>query len=90
MRNGERRRSCRCAHADLGRVRQILAHVFFRRELPDGITAKERTLLVGKLVYHVPHGNGFGCASYCLTGRGEEILMELDTRRTTQRKEAMV
>lgn len=90
MRNGERRRSCRCTHADLGRVRHILHHVFFCRQLPEGITMREKALVVGKLVCHLPHGNGFGCPSYCLTGRGEEILMELDTRRTTQRKEAMV
>jgi len=82
MRNGERRSGCRCAHADLGRVRQILAHVFFRRELPDGITAKERTLLV----YHVAHGNGFGCPTYCLSERGRQILIELDVPRKNKKE----
>lgn len=89
MRNGERRSGCRCAHADLSRVRQILAHVFFRRELPDGITGKERTLLVGKLVYYVPHGNGFGCPTYCLSERGRQILISLDVPRKNK-KEVMV
>jgi hypothetical protein len=88
MRNGERRSGYRCGHANLGRIRGILIHVFFRRQLPDGITTRERTLLIGKLIYYVPHGNGFGCPTYCLSDRGREILMELG--RETKRKEVMV
>ena len=88
MRNGDRRCSCR-RHADLGRIRDILGHVFFARQLPDHVTIRERQILLRGLVMHVPHGNGFGCSTYCLTGRGEEILMELDNRRTTRRKEAV-
>lgn len=88
MRNGERR--CRCRrHADLARVRDILSHVLFCRDLPNYVTVQERRLMLRSLVLHLPHGNGFGCPSYCLTGRGREILMELDTHRTTQRKEAL-
>lgn len=64
-----------------------MIHVFFRRQLPNGITPRERTLLIGKLVYYVPHGNGFGCPTYCLSDRGREILMELG--KETKRKEVM-
>ncbi len=88
MRNGDRR--CRCRrHADLARVRDILSHVLVSRELPDYLTIRERSLVLRSLVLHLPHGNGFGCPTYCLTGRGHEVLMELDTHRTTQRKEAL-
>ena len=87
MRNGDRR--CRCRrHADLARVRDILSHVLFCRDLPEYVTIRERKVL-RSLVLHLPNGNGFACPTYCLTGRGHEVLMELDTHRTTQRKEAL-
>jgi hypothetical protein len=73
----------------LARVRDILSHVLVCRELPDYLTMRERSLVLRTLVLHLPHGNGFGCPTYCLTGRGYEVLMELDTHRTTQRKEAL-
>jgi hypothetical protein len=53
------------------------------------MTIRERSLVLRSLVMHVPHGNGFGCPTYCLTWRGQEVLLELDTNRTTKRKEAV-
>jgi hypothetical protein len=88
VRNGDRRCSCR-RHADLGRIREILSHVLVCRELPEFMTIRERSLVLRSLVMHVPHGNGFGCPTYCLTWRGQEVLLELDTNRTTKRKEAV-
>jgi hypothetical protein len=38
-------------------------------------------MIVGKLVYRVPHGNGFGCPTYCLSGRGQEVLIGLYEKR---------
>lgn len=90
MRNGERHQSCRCHHAQIGRVIEILNHVFYCRKLPDGITVREKTLIVGKLVWQIPHGNGFGCQSYCLSERGRQILVELGSSEKPKLKEVMV
>jgi hypothetical protein len=82
MRNGNgRRASDKCNHANLGRVREILNHVFLCREIPKFVSRQEKSLILGKLVYRFPHGNGFNCPTYCLTGRGEELLIDLYEKR---------
>jgi hypothetical protein len=62
-------------------MREILNHVFFHRELPSFVSRQEKTLIVGKLVSRFQHGNGFNCPTYCLTGRGEELLIDLHEKR---------
>jgi hypothetical protein len=62
-------------------MREILNHVFVCRKLPESVSKAEKTMIVGKLVYRVPHGNGFGCPTYCLSGRGQEVLIGLYEKR---------
>jgi hypothetical protein len=84
MRNGNGRRAsdkCSCRHADLGRMREILNHVFLCREIPKFVSRQEKNLILGKLVYRFQHGNGFNCPTYCLTGRGKELLIGLYEKR---------
>jgi hypothetical protein len=62
-------------------MREILHHVLIRREIPNFASRTEKTLILGKLVHRMPHGNGFNSPTYCLTGRGEEVLINLYEKR---------
>jgi hypothetical protein len=79
MRSGNCRCGCRL-HADPRRIRTILNHVFIRRQLPSFVSITDKELIVGKLVRKDNQGNGRTGSTYCLTGRGEEVLISLYER----------
>jgi hypothetical protein len=84
MKNGNGHKplnGCQCGHVNLGRMREILNHVFLCKQLPSQVSRREKSLILGKLVHKFTHGNGFNCPTYGLTGRGEEVLIELYERR---------